>query len=256
MVTVRRHLAVVLSVSAGVAAASVLGWPAAGLAATARKGGGPATLVAPGVAVQFTGLPGQFVSGGDPSRVIAVASSSADTGRRCERVRWTMLLRSDGVALNTVRVGRVENNALFPVQVRIDGDAARITDQDFDPGQLCRDRTVTAQYEIAVSDPASTGQLSLQVAAFDRNQQLLQQTDAATDPGAAGPSAQPTAPDPAVSQPSLGLSAASRGGGTSMLGVGLIVGTVLIFLGVGLLLRLRLKGRRRQRDLGPAYPMM
>ncbi len=217
---------------------------------------GAGVLAAPGTAmaargfdVQITELPGAFTAGQTPSNVTVVAST--DQGRRCQKVRWSMVVRVDGVTLDKVRVNRVEETRSVPLSVQTQGDTARLTDATLDSGELCRGRTVTARYQIAFTEGAADGRVTLQAQALGRNQQLLQQASATLDVLADGASASPSpseSDDPsaapsAAPRPSTGAVAAvpssSSAGSTSLLGVGLIVGGILIFLGVGLLLRMR-----------------
>jgi hypothetical protein len=247
------------------------GVPAAGLAPAAAQ-------AAPGFAVQYTELPGEFVAGGSPSTVTVVAST--DAGGRCQKVCWSMLVRVAGVGLDEVRVDRIEESGSFPLAIRATGDTARLTDRDLDPGELCRGRTVTARYRLGFAGNATPGEVTLQAEAYDRNARLLEQSvatravvgeqgDAASpsptgsaDPepsGAPGDaSAAPEEPSPTASAPGgvAAVPTAGTRGSTNLLGVGLIIGAVLIFLGVGILLRMRLRNRADRRRETPFYPAM
>jgi hypothetical protein len=191
-----------------------------------------------------------------------------------------MLLRVDGLDLDQVRVDRVENDGSFPLQVRTDGDTARLTDVRLDPGRLCADRTVTARYRVAVDDDAPEGRVTFRAQAFDATTRLLQEAGASSrvigeraEPTPSSPSPSPSesedagdeaavdedesaepVPAPAATGDDLAADrAASEGGVPSLLGPGLIVGAVLVFLGVGLLLRLRMRNRARRPHQGHYY---
>ncbi len=243
---------------------------AARLLLAALLGAGPAAVPAPGTAqaaagfdVQITELPGRFVAGDDPTTVTVVAST--DVGRRCQKVRWSLVLQVDGISLDQVRVDRVEDSGSFPLAVQAGGDTARLTDRDLDPGELCPDRTVTARYRLGFDEEVTDGAVTLQAGAFNRLGQLLEESSVTRDVVAeAGASPTPSdspapeesadvaeddaaspaeEPGPAPPGGVAAVPAAGSGGSTSLLGVGLIVGAVLIFLGVGILLRMRLRNR-------------
>lgn len=221
---------------------------------------GPASAAVPGFRVQITELPGSFTAGADTGTVTVVAST--DVSRRCQKVRWSMLLTVNGISLDQVKVDRVEEDASFPLSVQAGGDTARLTDVRLDPGELCRGRTVTARYRLTFDPDVADGQVTLQAEAYDTTRRLLQLASATREVVNGQPQAEPSptqdadgtsedeqsAPDPPAAEPTRGAAAAvpvSRNGGdTNLLGVGLVVGAVLIFLGVGLLLRLRLRTRR------------
>ena len=232
-----------------------------------------AAQAAPGFDVQITELPGEFVAGSDPSTVTVVAST--DVGRRCQKVRWSLVLRVNGISLDQVRVDRVEDSGSVPLTIQSGGDTARLTDRDLDPGELCRGRAVTASYQVAFDDDVTDGELTLQAEAYNRRAQLLEQADvtrpvvreAGTSPSPSEPTDDdesadadddesadadddeaepaPDEPRPTASPPGGVASVPTSGdrSQTSMLGIGLIVGAVLIFLGVGILLRMRLRKR-------------
>ena len=135
-------------------------------------GAAPA-LAAPGFDLDVTELPGRFRAGAGPERVSAVVSTTNDDG--CRKVRWSLLLRVEGLSVNQVRVERIEQNRAFPVRVRVDGNRARITDNQLDPGTLCRGRTVTAQYRVAIAANAADGRITFTHEAYDADRQLLAQ---------------------------------------------------------------------------------
>ncbi|MFI6762262.1 hypothetical protein ACIBF5_24305 [Micromonospora sp. NPDC050417] len=238
-----------------------------GLVATGTPAG-----AAPGFDTRLE-LPGQFTAGGAPVTVAAVVSTT-DRGD-CRKVRWSMVLRVDGFRLDQVRVDRVEETGSFPVRVQAEGNVARLTDTDLDPGQLCRDRTVTAQYRIAFPAEAAGGRVTVTAEAFDARSRLLASGSAtrtvAGDRGAPTPSrtrSSPTptpSPEPSESEESTSEQEASEelipvpsdtpavasgaGGGRTdpaansgrlgLVQAGFLTGALMLFLGVGLLMRVR-----------------
>jgi hypothetical protein len=148
---------------------------------------------------------------------------------------------------------------------------------------LCRDKTVTARYQVAFDDDAD-GEVTFQAQAFDATTRLLEQASATSrvkgERAEPSPSPSPSesespAPeespaaveedesaDPAV--PPAGSDgddlaanpASSEGGVPSLLGPGLIIGALLVFAGVGLLLRIRLRNRAPKHQQMPTgfYP--
>jgi hypothetical protein len=228
---------------------------------------GRASAVEPGFQVEITELPGTFTAGADARQVTVVATSEQN---RCVKVRWSLLVEVDGPGLDEVEVARDEDGD-FPVQVQnVAAGTARITDVQLDPGLLCRGRTVTARYQIAFDDDADPGRVTFRAQAFNAGRTLLQETSSRSEvkreqeepeeskspspspsessPGPAEEEAdneaaaepQPTSTDVDVAAvPTSG----SNSGTPSLLGAGLIVGGILVFLGVGLLLRLRMRGR-------------
>ncbi|MEO3747228.1 hypothetical protein [Plantactinospora sp. B5E13] len=263
---------------------------------------------APGFRTVLTTVPDTLAAGGDPRTVTAVVSTSRDEG--CRKVRWSLLVQVSGLRLDQVGVDRIEETGSFPMTVRAGGDTARLTDRDLDPGTLCRDRTVTAQYRIAVADDAPAGRISLTVEAYDAQGRLLDQagatrqvTGARAERAPATPKRSTATPTPSRSAPSTsaapsttgpaddettpaddatsddatsddsaedaaglagadtsgdGTGAADRAGavtGPDRIGpvqVGFAVGGVLLFLGVGLLLRVL--SRSRENDPEPVPP--
>ena len=235
----------------------------------------PANAALPGFEVNLS-APGQFKAGADAKAVQAVVSTA--TVRRCQKVRWSMLLRvSGGVTFDDVKVTRIENGGEFPLQSQISGDTARLTDVQLDPGQLCRGSTVTARYDVSFGDDAPAGQVSYQIRALNVQNVVLQQAAATSrvdgEQAAPKPSPTPTesktakpAPSPSESDeasaaavapddPSDDAAAAlptsqvqanataGESGVPSLLGPGLIVGALFVFVGIGILLRLRLRSR-------------
>jgi len=245
----------------------------------------PASAVVAGVRVQITRLPKTFVAGADATAgTVTVVASNDGSTKGCRKVRWSMLLRVQGVSLDQVHVDRREGKS-FPVKVETDGDTARLTDVKFDPGSLCPGRTVTATYVVAFD--GGPGTVTFQAEAFDAATRLLQSAtgssrvvdETAADPA---PNASDPAPDasesadPAPSEsdavgaagdgssaPPAGAAdvapnpASAAGGTPSLLGPGLIIGALLVFFGVGMLLRLRTRGAKRDRGMSPTqyyYP--
>lgn len=227
------------------------------VAATALALPAPASAAAPGVGLRFAQLPATLTAGGDARTVTVVAS--ADRSRRCQKVRWSLLLTVTGVALRQVRVDRVAESGGSPLQVRAAGDTARITDVRFDPRALCPGRTVTARYVVAVTG-SRAGRIAFVGQAFNAAGRLLRSAggrsrvvaaERATPTPTPSPSPSPSLPDGAapIAGADPGTPPATAPGGAeaaaartpSVLGPGLIVGALLVFVGVGLLLRLRLR---------------
>ncbi|GAB1641238.1 hypothetical protein [Krasilnikovia sp. MM14-A1259] len=266
-----RHRAALLSaVPAVAAAAAFLALPSA---ASAAPGPGPG-----GAEVRITEAPQALTAGADTRTVTAVVST--DRGGRCRKVRWSAVVRAEGPRLDQVRVERIEDDGAFPVQVQTAGDAARLTDVQFDPGELCKGKTVTARYRVAVDRDASQGRVTLEVQAFDAGTRPLGaavatatvQGEAASpepsesddaepspspsdsdDPGAAAgdDTADPPAKTPATAPAADRAAASSDSSG--LLGPGLIVGALLVFAGVGLLLRLRTRNRAAQQHMPTSF---
>ena len=220
----------------------------------------PALAVDDNVTVRVAQLPGEFEAGAEP-RTVSVVASTDERGGRCRKVRWSMLLSVSGVSLDQLRVDRVEQDGSFPVQVRTEGDSARLTDRQLDPGQLCPGRTVTAEYRIAFAEDAPSGEVRLEASALDRRDQVLRTVAVSTGVAGEEPEASPSptpsesesaepeeseeqqaAVPPPANDPDLAQTAGT-GGTPSLLGPGLIVGAVLVFVGVALLMRIRLRNR-------------
>lgn len=230
---------------------------------------GRASAVEPGFDVDITELPATFAAGAGARTVTVVATSEQN---RCQKVRWAMLIEVDGPDLNEVNVARVEEDGDFPVQVANAGNGtARITDAQLDPGQLCRGRTVTARYQIGFDDEAESGRVSFRAQAFNAGGTLLQEASSRSEvkgeeedeperspspeasPSPSESAAEPeesadeetAEPEPSDAEADIAAVPASGNdtGTPSLLGAGLIIGGILVFLGVGLLLRLRMRGR-------------
>ncbi|MEQ4305421.1 hypothetical protein ABNF97_29255 [Plantactinospora sp. B6F1] len=240
---------------------------------------------APGFDTALTRLPGRFVAGAGAETITAVVSTTI--GGECRKVRWSLVLRADGLRLDQIGVDRIEQGGVVPMDVRVEGGRARLTDRDLDPGTLCRGRTVTAQYRLAIDDAVTGGRIELTVEAFDAQSRLLDRQSAAREvvserggparrrapaptaperarptPTEAAPS--PTEPfEPEPTEPVEGdapvlaegpdgaagsdgggsgggeASATAGRGGPGLTTVSFAVGALLLFLGAGLLLRLR-----------------
>jgi hypothetical protein len=228
----------------------------------------PASAAAEGFAVNIGDNPATFTIGKQARTLTAVATTERQ--RRCVKVRWSLTVRTDGVSLNQVRINRIENGQAFPVRAQLNEDAARVLDVQLDPGQLCRDQTVTGRWDIAFTGP-DDGEVTLEASALDaagRELAKASTTSRVVTPVAAkptspspSPSTSPTptrtpseeaaeqpaadATTPAGEKTSAAAAALNPASGTpSVLGPGLIIGAVLVFLGVALLLRIRTRNRK------------
>jgi hypothetical protein len=232
----------------------------------------PAVAAVDGFQVTMGQTPATFTIGQGARTVTAAVAT--DRQRRCFKVRWALVITTDGVSLDQIRVNRVENGQSFRVRVQLGADAAQITDTQPDPGQLCRNQTDSAQWDISFTGP-DNGRVTFAAHAFDaggRQELAAAETSsrvvtAVADKPSPTESAKPapTETDTATEQPvsddqtapaakATTTSAALKptGGGTpSVLGPGLIIGAVLVFLGVALLLRIRT--RNRKADGEPAW---
>jgi hypothetical protein len=238
---------------------------------------GRASAVEQGFDVKITELPATFGAGAESRTLTVVVSSDRN---RCIKVRWSLLLQVDGPGLDEVKVTRIEDDGEFAARRENSGDTARITDVAVDPGQLCRGSTVTARYKISFGEDADTGRVTFQPQAFTATGTLLQETSGRSpvvgqEPAASeespspspSPSPTPTATDedageagdePGPAQTSspapddlAAVPASAEGGPPSLLGPGLIVGALLVFVGIALLLRLRTRQRAAARLAEP-----
>jgi hypothetical protein len=225
----------------------------------------PATAAVDGFAVSMGQSPATFTIGRQARPVTAVATT--DRQRRCFKVRWQLTIRTDGISLDQVRVNRVEDGQTFGVRAQLGADEARITDVQPDPGQLCRDQTVTGRWDISFTGP-DDGKVTFEARALDagggRELAVTSSTSRVVTPVAARPSASPSAspsvsktPDEEVTEtaaddgvPQVDKTSAAAlnpaSGTPSVLGPGLIIGAVLVFLGVALLLRIRSRNRKAE----------
>ncbi|MDM4718145.1 hypothetical protein QTQ03_00510 [Micromonospora sp. WMMA1363] len=119
---------------------------------------------------ELSGLPDEFRAGDQVATVSAVVRR--DQGG-CVKVRWSMVLRVSGLRLDQVKMDRIEDTGSFPLEIRTEGDVARLTDRQLDPGTLCPDRTVTARYLLAFAEDVSRGRITLEAEAYDANLRLL-----------------------------------------------------------------------------------
>ena len=223
---------------------------------------------ADGFQVTIGQAPATFTIGQQARTVTAAVAT--DRQRRCVKVRWALVITTDGISLDQVRVNRVENGQSFRVRVELGADAARITDAQADPGQLCRNQTDSAQWDISFTGP-DNGRATFAAHALDLAGRELASAEsssrvvtAVADKPSASPSAKPTPTEAATEEPvaedqdtpaakvTTSASALTPTGGTpSVLGPGLIIGAVLVFLGVALLLRIRTRNRKAAGD--PAW---
>ncbi|MEU8655943.1 hypothetical protein [Actinoplanes philippinensis] len=220
----------------------------------------PAAADVPGFSVRVT-APDTFTAARSAETVTAVVTSES---RRCRKVRWVLVVRSE-VDPGQLRVTRVEEDGEFDTSVSRDGDTTTIIDEALDPGTLCRGRTVTGRWQISFDGPDG-GDVRFEAQAFDEQETLLSTTgvssavrgqrvaspspepsetpgdDEDEDAGntgddTGGNAAPPIAPDPGDAE------AALVSQDTSLLGPGLVVGGICVFLGVLLLIRLRARSR-------------
>ncbi|MFY1633036.1 hypothetical protein ACN27F_07065 [Solwaraspora sp. WMMB335] len=226
-----------------------------------------------GYRAQITELPSEALAGAAPVPLTVVVSR--DLGGDCEKVRWSLLVRADGLGLDQVRAARVEQGTAFAIDVQVDGDSARLTDEDLDPGILCVDRTVTAQYQFSFADDA-TGRITFTAEAYDTDLRLLADIGATLPvvgrPGAAdtadadpSPSAEATGASDTPPAPADGAAGSGGGGGqpvdaipagdTSGIPViWFVAGGAMVFVGFGLLLRVRARLLRGTADLDGPLP--
>ncbi|CCH16876.1 hypothetical protein [Micromonospora lupini] len=229
------------------------------------------TLAAPAqaaFATEMSGLPARFTAG-DQVRTISAVVSQTDRRGGCAKVRWSMVLRVQGIRLDQVKMDRVEETGDFPLEIRTEGDVARLTDRQLDPGTLCPGRTVTARYRVAFDEDVTQGRVTLAAEAYDANLRLLaRQTATRSVVGAAvrptgtptpsatpaepsdppseaveesAPAGEPVADGPVdVAPPAAGAGRpVSQSGGFGVVQAAFLLGGLLLSLGVGLLLRLR-----------------
>ncbi|MEW2374898.1 hypothetical protein AB0883_02160 [Micromonospora sp. NPDC047812] len=158
---------------------------------------------------ELSGLPAEFTAGGRVETVSAVVSRD-DGG--CVKVRWSMVLRVRGIRLDQVRMDRVEETGSFPLDIRTDGDVARLTDRRLDPGTLCPGRTVTARYRLAFAGDVTRGRITLAAEAYDANLRLLsRQTATRSVVGSDARTAAPGEPEPRATPPDPTGPAATTG---------------------------------------------
>ncbi|WP_260428635.1 hypothetical protein [Micromonospora globispora] len=222
---------------------------------------------AAGFATELSGLPDEFTAGDRVETLSAVVSRSDGGG--CVKVRWSMLLGVQGLRLDQVKIDRVEESGSFPLEIRAEGDVARLTDRELDPGTLCPGRTVTARYRVAFADDVVRGRVSFAAEAYDEDLRLLarqtatrqvvgekaEATPSAATPEPSESSAEPTAPatepsdaaeatpsDEAVVElppPGAAGRPVAQAGSFGVVQAAFLLGGLLLFLGAGLLVRLR-----------------
>lgn len=207
--------------------------------------------------------------------------SRTDRRGGCVKVRWSMVLSVQGLRLDQVKMDRVEETGDFPLQIQTDGDVARLTDRQLDPGTLCPGRTVTARYRVAFAEDVTQGRVTLAAEAYDANARLLaRQTATRSVVGPGGtptstpkPTATPSEPSETPSAPAEEESTSvdepvgdypvdaappapgrpvSQTGGFGVVQAAFLLGGLLLFLGMGLLMRLRHLTRAAGGD--PAEP--
>ncbi|MEU8073729.1 MULTISPECIES: hypothetical protein [unclassified Micromonospora] len=246
------------------------------VAGTGYGGALPARAAA-AFSTELSGLPDEFTAGNRVETLSAVVSRSDGGG--CVKVRWSMLVRVQGLRLDQLKVDRVEDSGSFPLEIRTEGDTARLTDRQLDPGVLCPGRTVTARYRVAFAEDVGRGRVSFAAEAYDPQLRLLARRTASRQvvgegaeptpsPSSAEPSESPSdepsseAPDEeptgeptdaAVEPPPPGGLAGrpvADSGGFGLVQAAFLLGGLLLFLGAGLLLRMR----RLLRPSAPAEP--
>jgi len=225
----------------------------------------PASADVQGFAVNLGQAPATFTIG-KARTVTAVAST--DRARRCLKVRWALVVRTEGVSLDQIKITRIENGQGFPVRAQLNGDEAQVLDTRLDPGQLCRNQTVTGRWDISFAGP-DDGKVTFEARALEIGGRQLSSaalTSRVVTAVAAKPSPTPSkspSPSPSASpieeatepvadenapadDPTSQAAALKPAAGTpSVLGPGLIIGAVLVFLGVALLLRIRTRNRKQ-----------
>ncbi|MFC4021941.1 hypothetical protein ACFOW4_28925 [Micromonospora sp. GCM10011542] len=232
---------------------------------------------------ELSGLPAQFTAG-DEVRTVSAVVSRTDQRGGCVKVRWSMVLSVQGIRLDQVKMDRVEETGSFPLEIRTDGDVARLTDRQLDPGALCPDRTVTARYRVAFAEDVTQGRVTLAAEAYDANLRLLARQTATrsvigvvpatpsepaaeptvttaepTDPATAQPDDEATAEQGSVgNEPGTPAAGAgrpvARSGGFGVVQAAFLLGGLLLSLGLGLLLRLRQLTRAAAADGGTSEP--
>jgi hypothetical protein len=218
----------------------------------------PASAAVEGFSAIIDDQPGTMTIGKAARTLTAVVST--DRERRCRKVRWALTIRAEGISIDQIRVNRIENGNSFQVRTQVAGsDTARLIDAEPDPGELCRGRTVTGRWDIAFAGPDS-GTVTFEASALEgagRELATASTTSRVVSPVAATPSPTPSEEEDAGPEeqdapagddratPSPSTAALNPASGSySVLGPGLIIGAVLVFLGVALLLRLRSRSRR------------
>ncbi|MBB5479918.1 hypothetical protein [Micromonospora parathelypteridis] len=216
---------------------------------------------------ELSGLPARFTAG-EQARTVSAVVARTDRRGGCVKVRWSMVLSVQGVRLDQVKMDRVEETGDFPLDVRTEGNVARLTDRQLDPGTLCPGRTVTARYRVAFDEDVTQGRVTLAAEAYDADARLLaRQTATRSVVGVGGaptgtpkPKATPPQPSDPASAPAEEESTSveepigdqpvdaaapppgrpvSQSGGFGAVQAAFLLGGLLLSLGMGLLLRLR-----------------
>ncbi|GIF14301.1 hypothetical protein [Actinoplanes teichomyceticus] len=235
--------------------------------ALGAAGTAPAHADVPGFGVRVT-APATVEAGGNTRTLTAVATSEQP---RCRKVRWALIVRGGRIPLDRIRVTRFEDTGEFPTRVSLDGAAATVVDEQLDPGTLCRNRTVTGRWQVAVAG-RDGGEVRFEVRAFDAQGTLLSAGGASTGvtgrvatsaprPEPTRTSAEPTPtaaeetpaeetaePTTPADDPSPAAALATASGDSNLLGPGLVVGGVFVLLGLFLLLQLRARTLRARRQ--------
>ena len=235
------------------------------VAGTGYGGAVPARAAA-AFSTELSGLPDEFTAGDRVETLSAVVSRSDGGG--CVKVRWSMLVRVQGLRLDQLKVDRVEDSGSFPLEIRTEGDTARLTDRQLDPGVLCPGRTVTARYRVAFAEDVGRGRVSFAAEAYDPQLRLLARRTASREvvgeevasptpspssaeptpsdePSSEAPDEEPTdePTDAAVVEPPAPGGVAGRpvadSGGFGLVQAAFLLGGLLLCLGAGLLLRMR-----------------
>lgn len=247
-------------------------WAVAALAvATATLAwAAPAVADLPGFDVKVAQAPDTFTVGNDAHTLSAVVSTSSDRlQRRCVKVKWALIISTKGVSLDQARVNRIEGGKSVAIKARFQGEDARIVDEQVDPGQLCRNQSVTAKWTVSFTGP-DNGSVNFSMQAISQRGQVLA-TGGATarvvttvaDKPSKSASPSPSATSTFSPQPTEAVVAnlptsssvdpaalAKKTSGVGVLLPGVLVGLVLVLGGVFLLLRIRARNRR----LAPGGP--
>jgi hypothetical protein len=258
MITMPKRFGILTAAALAVAAATVA-WAA------------PAQADTPGFAVNITQAADTFTVGKGAHTLSAVVSTDRQL-RRCLKVRWDLVISTDGISLDQIRITRVENGQPFAARTDLQEDSAQVIDAQPDPGQLCRGQTDTGTWAVAFTGPdngsvtfsaralneqgrvLATGQASSQVVTPVADKRSKSPSASASADPSASPSFSPEPTEAAVVAPAARESSADPAAlakntsGLSVLVPGLIVGAVLVFFGVALLLRLRSRSRRNPPD--------
>jgi hypothetical protein len=241
-------------------------WAATALAAAAATlaWAAPAVADLPGFDVKVTQAPDTFTVGKDARTLSAVVSTSSDRLQsRCAKVKWALIISTKGVSLDQARVNRIENGKSVAVKARFQGEDARIVDDQVDPGQLCRDQTVSAKWTVSFTGP-DNGSVNFSMQAISQRGQVLATggTSARVITAVANQPSKSASPSPSETstfspQPTEAVVAnlptsssadpaalAGKSSKSDALLPGLLVGAVLVFGGVALLMRVRSRNRK------------